>query len=165
MERHGYLRADHDWPGRWARREQDRDDRRDLPEGTPDGDQPGREKGGRGRLIVRTKGGMNSKLHALTDSAGRPIRFFITAAQVSEHIGARALLGSLPGVEWLLGDRGYDADWFREALEDDGIRACIAGRTRRKTPVTYDKHRNRHLLAMRLGPGAWPRAKVSTPSY
>ncbi len=45
------------------------------------------------------------------------------AGQVSDYIGARALLGSLPDVDWLLGDRGYDADWFREALKDKGIRA------------------------------------------
>ena len=56
-------------------------------------------------------------------------------------IGARALLGSLPNVEWLLGDRGYDADWFRDALKDKGIRACIPGRKQRKTPVKYDKRR------------------------
>ena len=29
------------------------------------------KKGGRGRLIGRTKGGMNTKLHAVTDSVGR----------------------------------------------------------------------------------------------
>ncbi|MCR8724516.1 IS5 family transposase [Frigidibacter sp. ROC022] len=48
---------------------------------------------------------------------------------------------SLPDVDWLLGDRGYDADWFRETLEDKGIRACIPGRKQRKTPVKYDKRR------------------------
>ncbi len=76
------------------------------------------KKGGRGRLIGRTKGGMNTKLHAVSDSQGRPISFFVTAGQVSDYIGARALLSSLPNVEWLLGDRGYDAEWFREALQD-----------------------------------------------
>jgi transposase len=44
-------------------------------------------------------------------------------------------------VRWLLGDRGYDADWFRDALRDKGIRACIPGRKQRKTPVKYDKRR------------------------
>jgi len=44
-------------------------------------------------------------------------------------------------VDWLLGDRGYDADWFQEALKDKGIRACIPGRRQRKTPVKYDKRR------------------------
>ena len=66
---------------------------------------------------------------------------FITAGQVSDYIGARALLSRLPNVKWLLGDRGYDADWFREALQDKGISACIPGRKQRKTPVKYDKRR------------------------
>jgi len=59
---------------------------------------------------------MNTKLHAVTDTIGRPIRFFMTAGQVSDYTGARALVESLPAADWLLGDRGYDADWFREAL-------------------------------------------------
>jgi len=60
---------------------------------------------------------------------------------VSYYIGARALLSGLPSVKSLLGDRGFDADWFREALQDKGIRACIPGRKQRKTPVKYDKRR------------------------
>ena len=84
---------------------------------------------------------MNTKLHAICDSQGRPISFFVTAGQVSDYIGAAALLGSLPKVDWLLGDRGYDADWFRNALKDKGIRACIPGRKQRKTTVKYDRRR------------------------
>ncbi|SPZ48384.1 transposase IS5 family protein [Agrobacterium tumefaciens] len=53
-------------------------------------------KGGAGHLIGRTKGGMNTKLHALTDASGRPISFFITAGQVSDYTGAAALLDELP---------------------------------------------------------------------
>ena len=64
---------------------------------------------------------MNTKLHAVSDSIGRPIRFFITAGQVSDYTGAMALLGSLSQADWLLGDRGYDADWFREDLIEKGI--------------------------------------------
>jgi len=84
---------------------------------------------------------MNTKLHAICDGKGRPINFFVSAGQVSDYIGARALLSSLPDVDWLLGDRGYDADWLREALQDKGIRACIPGRKQRKTPAKYDKRR------------------------
>jgi transposase len=74
-------------------------------------------------------------------SEGRPIDLFVTAGQVSDYVGARALLSGMPNVKWLLGDRGYDADWFREALQDKGIRACIPGGRQRKTPVKYDKRR------------------------
>ena len=75
----------------------------------------------------------NTKLHAICDSKGRPLSLFVTAGQVSDYIGARALLGSLPNVEWLLGDRGYDADWFRDALKDRGYApAFLAGSSARK---------------------------------
>ncbi|WP_111481383.1 IS5 family transposase [Celeribacter halophilus] len=99
------------------------------------------KKGGRGRLIGRTKGGMNTKLHAITDTHGRPIRFFMSAGQISDYTGAAALLGNMPKAQWLLGDRGYDADWFREALQGMGIRPCIPGRKARKKPIKYDKRR------------------------
>lgn len=84
---------------------------------------------------------MNTKLHAVTDADGRPIRFFMTAGQVSDYTGAAALLGSLPAAEWLLADRGYDADWFREALKDKGIKPCIPSRKSRGKPIKHDKRR------------------------
>ena len=46
-------------------------------------------------------------------------------------------------VDWLLGDRGYDADWFKDALKDKGMRACIPRRKQRKKNVKYDKRRYR----------------------
>lgn len=63
---------------------------------------------------------MNTKLHAVTDANGRPLSFFMTAGQVSDYTGAAALLDDLPKAQWLLGDRGYDADWFRDALQAKG---------------------------------------------
>ena len=92
----------------------------------------------------RTKGGMNTKLHAICDGQGRPLNEFVTAGQVNDHVGARALASSLPKVDWLLGDRGYDVDWFREALKDKATRAWIPGRKQRKKPVKYDKRRDKH---------------------
>lgn len=100
---------------------QDDHDRRDLSQGAQHGFQPAGKKGEAGRLIGRTKGGMNTKLHAVTDANGRPLSFFMTAGQVSDYIGAAALLDELPKAQWLLADRGYDADWFRDALQAKGI--------------------------------------------
>ena len=84
---------------------------------------------------------MNTKLHAVTDAEGRPLRFFMTAGQVSDYTGAAALLDSLPKAEWLLADRGNDADWFREALKDKGIMPCIPGTKSRGKPIKHDKRR------------------------
>ncbi len=58
-----------------------------------------------GRAIGRTKGGLNTKLHAVADAKGRPLKFFMTAGQVSDYMGAAALLQDLPRAEWLLADR------------------------------------------------------------
>lgn len=84
---------------------------------------------------------MNTKPHAVTDTSGRPIRLFITAGQVSDYTGAAALMNSLPEADWLLADRGYDADWFRETLVGTGTTPCIPGRKSRKKTVKYDKRR------------------------
>jgi transposase len=87
---------------------------------------------------------MNTKLHAVTDANGRPLSFFMTAGQISDYTGAAALLDDLPKAQWLLGDRGYDADWFRDALQQKGIKPCIPGRKSRLDPIKYDKRRYKH---------------------
>lgn len=141
----GHLCPDDGGSGLRGSSSEDGDDRRDLSEGASHGIQPAVEKGGsddqRGRLIGRTKGGMNTKLHAVAGAEGRPIRFFMTAGEVSDYTGAAALLASLPNAEWLLADRGYDADWFRDALKDKGIKPCIPGRKSRGKPIRHDKRR------------------------
>lgn len=138
LERERDLCQDDGRSGRRTWRGKDRDDRRDLFEGIPHRDQHRLEKGRRGRLIGGTKGGTNTKLHAICDSLGRPIDLLVSAGQVSDFIGARAILSGLPNVKWPP-DRSYDADWFREPFQNKGIRVCIPDRKQFKTPVKYDK--------------------------
>ena len=78
---------------------------------------------------------------AVTDTIGRPIRRFMAAGQVSDYTGARALVSSLPAADWLLGDRRYDADWFREDPVNTGITPCNPGRKPQEKPVKYDRRR------------------------
>jgi hypothetical protein len=52
-------------------------------------------------------------------------------------------MNGLPEADWLLADRGYDADWFREGLVDKRIRPCILGRKSRKTTLKYNKRRHK----------------------
>ena len=90
---------------------------------------------------MQSKGGLNTKLHAVTDATGGPLRFFMSAGQAGDYIGAATLLGSLPAAEWLIADRSSDADWFRDALKDKGIKPCIPGRKSRGKPIKHDKRR------------------------
>ncbi len=86
---------------------------------------------------------MNTKPRAVADAAGRPIRFCMTAGQISDDTGAAALLGGLPKAEWLLAGRGDDAEWFRDALKDKGTRPCIPARKSHSKPIKPDKRRYR----------------------
>ncbi len=92
-------------------------------------------------VIGRTKGGLNTKLHAVTDAKDRWLRLFMMAGQVSDYTGTAALMGSLPAPEWLIADRGYNVDWFRDALKDKGIRPCIRGRKSCGRVIRYDRRR------------------------
>jgi transposase len=71
----------------------------------------------------------------------------LTEGQVSDYRGAATVLAVLPESDVLIADRGYDSDWFRDALAEQGIEPCIPSRNNRKLPIAYDtaryKQRNR----------------------
>lgn len=79
--------------------------------------------------------------------------FHLSGGQVSDYKGAAVLLASPPQARELLADRGYDADWFRDALSSKGITPCIPGGRGRKTPVAYDKelYKQRHKIEIMFG--------------
>lgn len=70
----------------------------------------------------------------------RPLSFFITAGQISDYTGAAALLDDLPKAQWMLADRGYDAEWFRDALKKKGSSPALPDENR-SLPAKYDKRR------------------------
>ena len=63
------------------------------------------------------------------------------------------MLTSLPEADTLIADRGYDSNWFREALDDRRIEPCIPGRKNRKAPVEYDEdlYKQRNLIERMFG--------------
>ncbi|MBL4629272.1 MAG: transposase [Roseicyclus sp.] len=65
----------------------------------------------------------------------------LAAGNVSEYIGARAMMLLLPREKWLLADRGYDADWFRNGLKGMAIEPVISSRRSQKEIIPHDKLR------------------------
>ena len=63
----------------------------------------------------------------------------LTEGQMSDHKGAALLFDALPRAKELLGDKGYDSDWFRAALTARGTTPCIPPRSTRKIQYHYDK--------------------------
>jgi len=55
------------------------------------------------------------------DGKGRPLVMLLSEGQMSDYKGAALMLNVLPRAKELLGDRGYDAGWFRHALAERGI--------------------------------------------
>ncbi|MDP7426461.1 MAG: IS5 family transposase [Rhodospirillales bacterium] len=105
------------------------------------------------RRIGQTKGGMNSKLHAVCDGDGRPLVMLLSEGQMSDYKGAALMIDALPPAKHLLADRGYDADWFRSALRDKGIEPCIPPKKNRKIQINYDKtlYKQRHKVENMFG--------------
>jgi len=96
---------------------------------------------------------LNSKLHAVCDEAGRPLVMLLTQGQMSDHKGARLMLDAFPPAKALLGDRGYDSNWFRAALTQKGIAPCIPSSKSRKIAIPHDKtlYRKRHKIENMFG--------------
>ena len=82
-----------------------------------------------GRLIDKTKGGQNTKLHGICDGNGRIFAIHLTEGTASDYKGAKVLLEQLPEwIERLAADKGYGANWVRNVLECMGIEPCIPGK-------------------------------------
>jgi hypothetical protein len=96
------------------------------------------EKGAVPSRIGRTKGGLNSKLHAVCDGDGKPLILLLSEGQMSDHKGARLILNALLPAKALLADRGYDSYWFRDARAKRGCKPCIPSTKSRKIPLPYD---------------------------
>jgi len=96
---------------------------------------------------------LNSKLHAICDGRGRPLVLLLTEGQMSDYKGAALMLDALPKARTLLGDRGYDADWFRNALAAKGIAPCIPSKINRKVAIAHDRtlYRQRHRIENMFG--------------
>ena len=72
----------------------------------------------------------------------------LSEGQMSDYKGAALMLDALPRATALLGDRGYDADWFRKALAERNIAPCIPSKRNRKVPIPHDTmlYRRRHRI-------------------
>ena len=72
---------------------------------------------------------------------------------MSDYKGVALMLDAPPRGEALLGDRGYDADWLRQALAARGVAACIPSKVNRKVPIPHDAalYRRRHKIEIMFG--------------
>jgi len=101
---------------------------------------PTAEKGGREQAIGPSRAGPTTKIHVLTDVIGRPGVIHLTPGNASDVKTAPAVLEQAPGcVRRLIADKGYDADWLRQTLREQGISVVIPGTRASKRKIRLGK--------------------------
>ena len=110
------------------------------------------KKDGEDQAIGRSRGGLTTKIHAVTDALGNPIALSITPGQAADITQAEPLLDEIDAGA-VLADKGYDSDRLVAALDARGITPVIPPKANRKEPRKTDfaLYRERNLVERFFG--------------
>jgi len=109
----------------------------------------GRRKRGIFRQAIgRSRGGRTTKIHALTDAAGRPHVLLLSPGNTNDIALAPALIAAVGPIKRLIADKAYDANRLRQLLADQGAKAVIPSTASRNRPIPYNKkiYRQRNVI-------------------
>ncbi len=79
--------------------------------------------------MLRTKGGLHSKLYAVCDDTCTPVRLLLTEEQTNGETPSAQSSPAKP----VIADCGYDADRLITALKKQGVKRCIPPCKNRKS--------------------------------
>lgn len=90
---------------------------------------------------------MTSKIHAVVDALGNPVRWLLTGGEVADITQAQSLLDGLKA-DAVLADKGYDADALIDSIQTSGAMAVIPPKRNRVVQRGYDRHlyKDRNLV-------------------
>jgi transposase len=92
------------------------------------------------QAVGRSRGGLTSKLHVVVDGKGFPLQLGITAGEAHDNRLCSTLLSGLTPRTMVLADRGYDADWIRALINEQGAWANIPPKRNRRKPICFSPH-------------------------
>jgi transposase len=80
---------------------------------------------------------------------GLPVQIELSPGQMNDAPMAEFLLNDLPAGADVIADKGYDADWIRDLIEDQDCTPHIPPRSNRYGGITYSKakYKKRNLIA------------------
>jgi transposase len=124
----------------------DADDRLDARQGAPLGF--GRKKGEQKQAVGRSRGGRNTKIHAIADAKGRLLSVLLTGGEAHDCPPAPRLIRRTKVARKLLGDKAYDSAELRQWLKERGTKAVVPNGSNRKQPFSFDKksYKQRHRI-------------------
>lgn len=102
--------------------------------------------------LGRSKGGFTTKIHAIVDALGNPLRFILTPGQRNDITQAEKLTENIKHTT-LIADKGYDSQAFVETIQAKTCSVVIPPRKNRKIQRLYDEHtyKERHLIECFFG--------------
>jgi transposase len=91
---------------------------------------------------------LSTKIHAVVDELGLPVKLMLTPGQASDKATAPALVTALPAASAFVGDRGYDARDLVDLVNARGGCAHIPTQRDRKIQRSVDPalYRKRNLV-------------------
>ncbi|MGB3391189.1 MAG: IS5 family transposase [Pseudaminobacter sp.] len=95
------------------------------------------KKDQRSRCMGRSRGGLTTKIHALVDAEGRPIRLKLTEGQAHDGRSAADMFETLEAGHILLADRAYDSDALRTMMTERGAWANIRAMPNRVKTLSF----------------------------
>ena len=108
-----------------------------------------REKYEQNQCIGITRGGRNTKIHAVVDGIGYPIHLQLSSGNISDVSIAQEVLShvNLDGTI-VMGDKAYGAKELREYITDHNADYCIPPKSNTVDPWYCDWHqyKERHLV-------------------
>ncbi|MDI3560481.1 IS5 family transposase [Bradyrhizobium sp. Arg816] len=106
------------------------------------------KKGDRDHCLGRSRGGLTTKIHAVVDAQGLPIRLGLTAGQAHDAPAAYRLLDRLDPRTIVLADKAYDADGIRALIHAQNAVPNIPAKSNRKWKPCFSKrlYRERNLV-------------------
>lgn len=104
-------------------------------------------KKGSNENLGRGCGGFSTKIHAMTDALGNPVKFVISPGNEHDANYAEELTKDLQNTK-VLADKGYDSKKFVESLSKRNCKALIPSRSNSKEKREIDKYvfKERHLV-------------------
>lgn len=96
----------------------------------------------------RSRGGLTTKIHALVDADGLPIKLSLTAGQIHDSKPALALIEDIKEEAILLADKAYDTNLLRAFAAARNAWANIPPKANRKQSFVFSKwvYRQRNLV-------------------
>ena len=98
--------------------------------------------------IGKSRGGPNTKIHALVDGKCRIVFMLLSPGHRNDSLFGIDLCDAAPNGVTILADKAYDTDDLRAFLADIDLDCCIPPKANRVNPARYDKrkYKKRHRV-------------------